>query len=332
MPNAKLDIVIPVFNEIEIIEQLHERVVAACRETDTSFQIIYIDDGSTDDTALWLSNNAAEAIDLGRKGRIKLIRLSRNFGQPAAIHAGLKSSHADCVVLMDGDLQDPPELIPEMMERWFKGDQIVTAKRTSRKESLVRGIGFRIFHKIFRYLSDSKMPANTGTFCLMDRKAVEAVCRLSESHRFFPGLRTWVGFRQSYIPLQRPIRAGGSPKQTIGRLTQYAMDAIFGYSLKPLRCITAIGAIVFCFALMAIGYFVLTEIGGPGNSSFSFKTLASAILGLGGFQLIAVGILGEYVGRIYDEVRRRPAYIVDQELEISSQLSEPINYHNRKAS
>ena len=331
MPNAKLDIVIPVFNEIEIIEQLHERVVAACRQTEASFQIIYIDDGSTDDTAHWLSHNSA-AIDLGRKGRIKLIRLSRNFGQPAAIHAGLKSSHADCVVLMDGDLQDPPELIPEMLERWFKGDQIITAQRTSRKESLIRGIGFKIFHKIFRYLSDAKIPANTGTFCLMDRQAVEAVCRLSESHRFFPGLRTWVGFRQSYISLQRPIRAGGSPKQTIGRLTEYAMDAIFGYSLKPLRLLTAIGVTVFCFALMAISYFALTEIGGQGTSSFGFKTLASAILGLGGFQLIAIGVLGEYVGRIYDEVRRRPAYIVNQELEIPSKRSEPISYHNRKAS
>ncbi|MDC3256148.1 glycosyltransferase family 2 protein [bacterium] len=331
MPHTKLDIVIPVFNEIEIIEQLHERVVTACRQTGESFQVIYIDDGSSDGTAHWIATNAT-AIDLGPQGRTKLIRLSRNFGQPAAIHAGLKASHAECVVLMDGDLQDPPELIPEMLERWMKGDQIVIAQRTSRKESLIRGIGFKIFHKIFRYLSDSKMPANTGTFCLLDRQAVEAVCRMSESHRFFPGLRAWVGFRQSFIPLERPPRAGGSPKQTLGRLTQYALDAIFGYSLKPLRVLTAIGTTICGFALMAIGYFVLIELGGWETSSFGLKTLSCAILALGGFQVIAIGVLGEYVGRIYDEVRRRPAYIVAQELEIASKICEPINYHNRKAS
>jgi glycosyltransferase involved in cell wall biosynthesis len=175
MTHAQLDIVIPVFNEIEIIEQLHERVVAACRKTRESFQIIYVDDGSSDETAHWISANA-HLLNSEAKGQIKLIRLSRNFGQPAAIHAGLKSSTGNCVVLMDGDLQDPPELIPEMLDRWNEGDQIVIAQRTSRKESLVRGIGFKIFHRIFRYLSDSKMPANTGTFCLLDRRAVEAVC------------------------------------------------------------------------------------------------------------------------------------------------------------
>ena len=184
----ELSVVIPLLNEEESLASLHKWIVKALERNASSYELIFIDDGSTDDTAHWLSHNSA-AIDLGRKGRIKLIRLSRNFGQPAAIHAGLKSSHADCVVLMDGDLQDPPELIPEMLERWFKGDQIITAQRTSRKESLIRGIGFKIFHKIFRYLSDAKIPANTGTFCLMDRQAVEAVCRLSESHRFFPGLR-----------------------------------------------------------------------------------------------------------------------------------------------
>tara|TARA_B110000495_G_scaffold200926_1_gene217176 strand:+ start:798 stop:1793 length:996 start_codon:yes stop_codon:yes gene_type:complete len=331
MTHAQLDIVIPVFNEIEIIEQLHERVVAACRKTRESFQIIYVDDGSSDETAHWISANA-HLLNSDAKGQIKLIRLSRNFGQPAAIHAGLKSSTGDCVVLMDGDLQDPPELIPEMLDRWNEGDQIVIAQRTSRKESLVRGIGFKIFHRIFRYLSDSKMPANTGTFCLLDRRAVEAVCRLSESHRFFPGLRAWVGFRQSFIPLERPIRAGGSPKQTMGRLIQYAMDAIFGYSLKPLRLLTAIGGTICSFALITICYLVLREMGGWETSSLGFKTLSCAILGLGGFQLIAIGVLGEYVGRIYDEVRQRPAYIVDQELEISSKVSESISYHNRKAS
>ena len=330
MSQSTIDIVIPVFNEIEIIDQLHQRVSAACQETDLNFRIIYVDDGSTDSTAQWIADNAIDHNEASN-GSTQLLRLSRNFGQPAAIFAGLESSTADCVVLMDGDLQDPPELIPDMVARWQSGDQIVIAQRSSRKETLIRGIGFRLFHRFFRYLSDSDIPPNTGTFCLMNRQAVDAVCKLPESHRFFPGLRAWVGFQQSMLPFERPDRAGGTPKQTLSRLTRYAMDAIFGYSLKPLRLLTATGGVICLTAFVLASWFIFKRLIGWESASLGFTTISCAVFGLGGFQLIAIGLLGEYIGRIYDEVKQRPPYLVGQKLETSNTMKQQVYHATRKA-
>jgi len=330
MSHPLIDIVIPVFNEIEIIEQLHQRVFAACQKTGLNFRIIYVDDGSVDQTAKWIAENAIRDNQEATAG-VRLLSLSRNFGQPAAIFAGLQSSTGDCVVLMDGDLQDPPELIPNMVDRWKSGDQIVIAQRRSRKESLVRGLGFRLFHRFFRYLSDSNIPPNTGTFCLMDRRAVEAVCQLPESHRFFPGLRAWVGFQQSMLQFERPDRAGGTPKQTLSRLVRYAMDAVFGYSLKPLRLLTAVGATICLAAFVLASWFIFKRLVGWESASLGFTTISCAVFGLGGFQLIAIGVLGEYIGRIYDEVKRRPPYLIGQELETPTVLHEQLHHERRKA-
>lgn len=319
----QLDVVIPVFNESEIIDQLHRRVEAACIESGLRYRIIYVDDGSADQTAKWLLENAVDEPASSFRtsqpacclGQVKLICLSRNFGQPAAIMAGLEASTADCVVLMDGDLQDPPELIPELVAQWRRGNEVVIARRTGRKETLLRGLGFRLFHTLFGYISDSKIPSNTGTFCLMDREAVEAVCRLPESHRFFPGLRAWVGFQQSLVEYERPERAGGEPKQTFSRLLRYAMDALFGYSLKPLRLVTGAGVGICTLSFIIAMWFVFKRLAGLESASIGFTTITCAVIGLGGFQLVAMGVLGEYIGRIYDEVKRRPAFVVAREFE-----------------
>ena len=320
MAKTKLDVVIPVFNEIANIEQLHQRVTAACEKIGAAYRIIYVDDGSRDETAQWLKSNAMDfratdsqpetiTID-SQRGHVTLIELSRNFGQPAAILAGLEQSKADCVVLMDGDLQDPPELIPEMFNRWQSGDQVVIAQRTGRKETFLRGLAFKAFHKCFALLSDSSIPANAGTFCLLDRIAVDSICELPESHRFFPGLRAWVGYQQSMVKFQRPPRAGGEPKQTFFRLFSYALDAVFGFSYKPLRLLTGIGCSVCTFSFLLAAWLVFKRVFGWESASLGFTTLSCAILGLCGFQLIGMGILGEYIGRIYDEVKRRPQYLV----------------------
>ena len=323
MGETKLDIVIPVFNEIEIIEQLHNRVTTACNQLGVSYRIIYVDDGSADETALWLSANAINGSDPNSnpisvsinstRQQVTLIELSRNFGQPAAILAGLKHSTANCVVIMDGDLQDPPELIPEMYQRWQAGDQVIIAQRTGRKETLLRGLAFKAFHKCFAYLSDSSIPSNAGTFCLLDRIAADSICQLPESHRFFPGLRAWVGYRQSMVKFQRPPRAGGEPKQTFVRLFSYALDAVFGYSYKPLRLLTGIGCVVCVLSFLLASWFVFKRVVGWETASLGFTTLSCAILGLCGFQLIGMGILGEYIGRIYDEVKRRPQFLVQRQ-------------------
>ncbi len=331
MPAQSLDVVIPVFNEIEIVEQLHRRVSAACAATDLDYRIIYVDDGSHDGTPQWLDSNAVQfhAAQTENRGNVKLIQLSRNFGQPAAILAGLKSSTGDCVVLMDGDLQDPPELISELVESWQNGSDIVIAQRTGRKESFLRGICFKAFHKIFRYLSDSNIPPNTGTFCLMDRKAAQSICKLPESHRFFPGLRAWVGFRQSMVHYKRPERAGGEPKQTFSRLFRYAMDAIFGYSLKPLRLLTGTG-IAICFAAFALAsWFIFKRLIGWESASIGFTTLTCAVFCLGGFQLIGMGILGEYIGRIYDEAKGRPPFLIANDLDSADVVNNVASESNR---
>ncbi len=307
MQPQQLDVVIPVFNELEIMDQLYQRVSTACQKTGLLSRIIFVDDGSSDGTPQWIVENALSECNCDVA--VELIQLSRNFGQPAAILAGLNSCDADCVVLMDGDLQDPPELIPQMVRRWQAGDEVVIAQRSTRRESFWRGLGFKAFHRIFRYLSDSNIPPNTGTFCLMSRRAVAAVCNLPESHRFFPGLRAWIGFPQSNIVFERPERAGGTPKQTFSRLFRYAMDAIFGYSLKPLRLLTGAGTLICLTSFALASWFILKRLMGWESASLGFTTLTCAVFGLGGFQLIGMGILGEYIGRIYDEVKSRPPYV-----------------------
>lgn len=334
-----LDVVIPLYNEIEVVDLLHRRVMAVCRKTGFSFTIIYVDDGSRDGTPDWIKQNAMRHDDERREKvsgsffatpfakatpqcEVRLLQLSRNFGQPAAIFAGLKHSQADCTVVMDGDLQDPPELIAEMTEAWKQGEQVVIAQRRSRKETFLRGLAFRTFHYWFRYLADTDIPANTGTFCLLDRSAANAMVDLPESHRFFPGLRSWLGFRQTSILFDREQRAGGTPKQSFIRLFKYALDAIFGFSLKPLRLLTSVGAMICVASLLLASWFLTKRIMGWETASIGFTTLMCAVLGLGGFQLVGLGILGEYVGRIYDEVKGRPQFVVAEEFRGQSVLQE----------
>jgi len=336
LERVQLEVVIPVFNEIEIMEQLHSRVVGSCEKTGCSYRIIYVDDGSHDGTADWILQHAINQNGLGSirsdfdesfsnsnprreteteihqifSPKVTLLQLSRNFGQPSAILAGLKHSTAGSVVIMDGDLQDPPELIPEMVEQWQSGDQVVIAQRTGRKESFARGLAFKTFHSWFRYLSDSEIPPNTGTFCLLDRVAADSIRELPESHRFLPGLRAWIGYRQSMVQYERPPRAAGEPKQTFVRLFSYALDAIFGFSYKPLRLLTGLGTGVCCVAFLLAAWFLFKRVVGWETASIGFTTLTCSIFCLCGFQLIGMGILGEYIGRIYDEVKRRPQFIV----------------------
>ncbi|MCC9601254.1 glycosyltransferase family 2 protein [Stieleria sp. JC731] len=319
MATRQLEIVIPVYNEIEIIELLHTRVDAACQSTGLTYQIIYVDDGSRDGTADWIVENAIHSNDEASLGAVRLLSLSRNFGQPAAITAGLQATDAECVVLMDGDLQDPPELIPQLIEKYNDGAGIVIAQRSSRKETAFRGFCFAAFHRLFQILSESNVPENTGTFCLMNRHAVEAVCQLDEAHRFFPALRAWVGFKMAIVRFERQERAGGEPKQTFTRLLRYALDAIFGNSLKPLRLLTATGVTLCMLSIAAAGWFVVKRVAGLETAELGFTTLLCSILGLGGFQLVAAGVLGEYIGRIYDECRKRPAYVLAMDLSSDNQ-------------
>ena len=300
-----LTVVVPVYNEQENLPELCRRVKAACESiAGLSWQMIMVDDGSRDDTVkMALAEHAADP-------RFNLVRLSRNFGHQAAITAGLSHADSDAVVIMDADLQDPPELIPELVKTWREGGQVVMAQRKSRAETGLRRIGFDLFHKFFRWLSDFPIPSQTGVFGLMCRDAHQELVKLTERNRFIPGLRAWIGFDQRTVYYDRQDRAAGEPKQTFKRLIKYAMDGVFSFSYKPLRLMMWSGVMVSIAAFLVAIYFIIKRIAGVETALTGFTTTITLILFLGGIQLIAIGLLGEYLGRIYDEVKNRPMFIV----------------------
>ncbi len=300
-----LAVVVPVFNEQDNLPELCRRVKAACDSVaDLTWTMIMVDDGSRDDTVkLAREQHAAD-------GRFHLVQLSRNFGHQAAITAGLAHADADAVVIMDADLQDPPELIPELVAAWREGGQVIMAQRRSRAETGIRRVGFDLFHKFFRWLSDFPIPSQTGVFGLMDREAHQELVKLTERNRFIPGLRAWIGFDQRTVFYDRQDRAAGEPKQTLRRLVRYAMDGVFSFSYKPLRLMMSAGIMVSAMSFVVALYFIIKRIAGYETALTGFTTTIALILFLGGIQLIAIGLLGEYLGRIYDEVKNRPMYIV----------------------
>jgi dolichol-phosphate mannosyltransferase len=301
----KLDIVIPIYNEQENLPDLFRRLQDVCNQLDsTACRVIYINDGSRDESLkIMLEQHQTDA-------RFRVLDLSRNFGHQAAITAGLMEASGDAVVIMDGDLQDPPEVIPDLLARWRGGAQIVRAQRRSRKESGLRRLGFEAFHKVLVWVSDFPIPPQTGIFGLVDKQALEELKRLPEKNRFFPGLRSWVGFEQGVVYYDRQERAGGEPKQSFKRLIKYALDAIFSFSYKPLKVMTFCGTFISAAGFFLACLFVVKRLAGFETAQTGFTTLVTLILFLGGVQMIALGILGEYLARIYDEVKQRPLYIV----------------------
>lgn len=301
-------LVTPVYNEEALVPRLHREVVAAMEVTGQPWRVIYVDDGSRDRTLELL-------LELRRTDpRVTVLELSRNWGHQAALTAGLAHADGDAVVLMDGDLQDPPSVIPDLVTAWQKGAEVVVAQRRSRAERGPRRWLFWLFYRSMGFLSDYPIPLNAGIFGLLDRRAVDAVNALGETNRYLPGLRSWVGFRTEVVTYDRAERAGGEPKQSFFKLLKYGLDAIFSFSYKPLRLSLFVGLFTSAFAmlygfvlvacrLLGVGMFGLQVVDG-------YTSTIVAILFLGGVQLMSVGILGEYIGRIYDEVKRRPLFLV----------------------
>ncbi|HZI55251.1 MAG TPA: glycosyltransferase family 2 protein [Verrucomicrobiae bacterium] len=303
-----LSVVVPIYNEEENITAFHATVRAVLEALKQSWEIVYVNDGSRDSSLSLLTEIQQ------RDPRVTVVEFSRNFGHQAALTAGLQVARGDAVILMDGDFQDPPEVLPRMVQAWKEGAKVVIAERSSRAEKGIRGKMFPLFYKIMGLISDFPIPLNAGIFGLLDRQAANAIINLQESNRYLPGLRAWVGFPTSIVYYQRADRAAGEPKQTLLKLFKYAMDAIFSFSYKPLRLGMALGGMVMAFSL-------LLAVIAVGNTMFHLKFFGVipgsghigtllAILFLGSVQLICMGLIGEYIGRIYDEVRRRPLYLV----------------------
>ena len=309
-----LSVVVPIFNEEENVVAFHAALESVLNHleglTQENWEVVYVNDGSRDTSLSLLLEIHA------RNPRVVVVEFSRNFGHQAALTAGLRVARGDAIILMDGDFQDPPEVLPGLVAAWKSGGKVVIAERASRADKGLRGKLFPLFYKIMGWISDFPIPLNAGIFGLLDRQAVDAINRLREGNRYLPGMRAWVGFPTAVVSYDRADRAAGEAKQTFLRLFKYAMDAIFSFSYKPLRLGLALGSVLLVFALMMA---VLTVVAGLFRSSLFAASLRNgyaviflALLVLGGVQLICTGLMGEYIGRIYDEVRRRPLYLIDK--------------------
>ncbi len=307
-----VSVVVPCCNEAEALPLLFERLGKAAEAWPARLEVILVDDGSTDDT--WQVMTRLRAED----PRWKLVRLSRNFGHQVALWTGLKHAGGDLVAVLDADLQDPPEVLAEFFRQWEAGYDVVYGVRTKRKEGWLKRTGYFCFYRLLALLSEIPIPLDSGDFCLMDRRVVEEMTRSGEMEPFVRGIRAWVGFRQVGVPYERDARAAGTPRYSFRKLVALAVNGIFSFSTRPLRIATWLGFTVSIASFLG-GLFtffqrlfpdLFAKIGMrpvPG-----FATIVIAILFLGGVQLICLGILGEYVGRIYDNVKGRPQSVVRQ--------------------
>jgi dolichol-phosphate mannosyltransferase len=304
-----LSVVIPIYNEEEVLDLLHPALCEVLEQSGESWEIVYVNDGSSDSSLDKLLQFQVE------DPRVVVVEFSRNWGHQPALTAGLKTARGEAVILMDGDFQDPPEVLLQFVETWRAGAQVVVAQRTSRQEHGFRTWAYPVFYKLLGLLSDYPVPLNAGIFGLLDRQVVDTINSLEENNRYLPGLRAWVGFRTRVVYYDRAERAAGEPKQTFWRLAKYAMDAIFSFSYKPLRLSLVTGLAIAFFALVYSTFLVVSRLFGwrlVGPLIWGYTSTMVSVLFLGSIQLICLGLLGEYVGRIYDEVKRRPLFLVRQ--------------------
>jgi dolichol-phosphate mannosyltransferase len=300
-----LSVTVPVYNEAEVLGELYERLTKALEGV--PYELIFSDNCSTDGTVDAL-RDLAEKDD-----RVRVVFLSRNFGHQASLTAALEEAKGDAIVTIDGDLQDPPELIPEMLERWRDGAELIAMVRTDRPgETRFKRWSARWFYRVLNRLTELDVPQNAGDFRLLDRRALDALLAMPERSRFLRGMSVWVGFRQEEMSYRRDPRFAGESKYPLRRLLSFSLDGIASFSDLPLRLATAFGFLVSGLALLGLPFVIAFRLAGfylPGISTVLF-----AILLLGGIQLITIGIIGEYLARVYDEVKQRPLYVVREKL------------------
>ncbi len=312
VPNT-LAVVVPAYNEADGLGAFHARLSTVLDALSINGEavrsaIYYVDDGSRDDTWPIMASLAAH------DARVHAIRLSRNFGKELALTAGLDATHADAVMLIDADLQDPPELIPQFIARWQEGFDVVFGTRLARDgESWLKRASAAGFYRLMSRLSSTPIPADTGDFRLLSRRAVDALRGVRERHRFMKGLFAWVGFRQCALPFRRDPRLAGRSKFNYWKLWNFALDGITSFSTVPLRIATYVGLLTAGLAF-SYGSWILLKTALWGDPVAGYPSLMSVMLFLGGVQLMALGIIGEYLGRLFDEVKQRPLYLIEEQL------------------
>jgi dolichol-phosphate mannosyltransferase len=302
-----ISFIIPVFNEEETLEETYRRLAGILDGLDAGSEIVLVDDGSRDRSLEIMR-------DLRRRDpRVCYVSLARNFGHQIAVTAGLRFAQGAAVVVLDADLQDPPELIPTMIEKWRAGYHVVYAQRTARqREGPTKKLFAYLFYRVLRVLTDVDIPADTGDFCLMDRQVVDVLNTLPERGRYLRGLRAWIGFRQTAVPFEREPRFAGEVKYTFRKSFGLAVNGIVSFSRVPLRLATYLGLIVAGFALVMILLVLYWRIFHPAAPLIGYTIITSAIFFLAAVQLFCLGILGEYLGRVYDEVKGRPLFTMKE--------------------
>lgn len=300
----QLSIIVPCFNEQEVIKHTHDRLNAVLSGLGMTFEIIYIDDGSTDTTAIQLKE--IQSVNLS----VRVLRLSRNFGHQIAVTAGLDYANGDAIVLIDADLQDPPEVIPLMVAKWREGFEVVYGQRMTREgESTFKLWSARVFYRLINRLSEIPLPLDAGDFRLLDRRAVMALRRMKERHRMLRAMTSWVGFRQTPLPYDRAKRYAGVSKYPLRKMIALAVDGVISFSISPLRMVTTAGMVMFLLSMAAIAYAIILRLL-TNNWVPGWTLLFISSLMIGGMQFIFLGIIGEYIGRIYGEAKARPLYFV----------------------
>lgn len=299
-----ISVIVPVYNESEMLSVFHERLSAVLDGLSMRSEIVYVNDGSGDDTLAILESLGA--IDK----RVAIVDLTRNFGKEAALTAGLDHAMGDAVIVIDADLQDPPELIPTLIKYWENGYDVVYAKRTCRiGESCAKKVSAFIFYRVIHWVSRVYIPQDTGDFRLLSRRAVDGLKRLREHHRFMKGLFAWIGYSQVAVPYQRDARFAGKSKWNYWKLFDFALDGITSFTTAPLRLASCVGLLTAIAAFVYAAYIIYKTIA-YGEPVRGYPSLMAIMLLLGGVQLIAIGVVGEYLGRLFDESKNRPLYLV----------------------
>ena len=325
-----ISVVVPIYNEEELIARFHEAVARAMEHCRTQWEVVYVNDGSTDSSLELLKG--LQSLD----SHVVVVELSRNWGHMGAITAGLKTARGAAVILMDGDFQDPPEILPKLVEAWREGGEVVVAVRKSRQErrKLLEKL-FPLFYRVMGTLSDYPIPLNAGIFSLMSRKVVDSINQMGERNRYLPGLRAWVGYRNKVVFYDRQDRLAGDGKLSFISRIKYAMDAITSFSYKPLRLSFALFLMASSMSALLLLSMLLSS---TAVATVGFG-VASAVFFVGGLLLLCLGVLGEYLGRVYDEVRSRPLSIINRVYASPALVAPQVgmmavqgdNYQNRNA-
>ena len=306
----KISVIVPMYYEEKVAEECYKRLTACLQKlTDYTYEIIIIDDGSKDKTLEILENIAS------RDDKVKIISFSRNFGHQAAVTAGLKHVSGDAIIIIDADLQDPPELIPQMIQLWEQGNEIIYAKRKKRKgESPFKLLSAKLFYQILNALSDTEIPKDTGDFRLVDRKVVDTINNMPEHNKFLRGLFSWVGYKQIPFEYEREERFAGKTKYPLRKMLKLASDGIISFSTKPLKLVGLLGFISIIISILILIYALLSYFLKLNQLSAGWTSLMVAITFFAGVQLLSIWIMSEYIGRIYDETKQRPQFIINKKI------------------